>query len=131
MRNVVQRLATLHLGINDPERVLEEGRQTPAGEVAVLVDGAGEYRATVLAEPGGVVGAAPEKRNAIGSAADDHGPSLARSWSAAIQRWPSMREPILARARVFDKAECCKEACDCRQRCDARGASMRRRSNPP
>src|SRR5512135_3413637 len=73
MAHLVDRLATLNLGIDHADTVFEEGRQIPTGQVAILVDGCRQHRATVLAIPRRVICPAAEERNSIRSPTDDHG----------------------------------------------------------
>src|SRR6185295_1154854 len=73
VRDLVERLAVLDQRVDDAEAVLEEGRQMPAREVAVLVDGGREYRPPMHAGPRGIVRATPEERDAERRATDDHG----------------------------------------------------------
>ena len=66
------RIAGLGFGVNDPIPVGKEGRKIPKGNVAVLVDPAGEDGSAVFSEPAGVVRAPAEKGDAEGGAGDDH-----------------------------------------------------------
>ena len=58
--------------IDDAVTMLEERRQRAHAQIAVLVDRHAEHRATMLADPVGVIGPAAEQRHAEGRPADDH-----------------------------------------------------------
>src|ERR1043165_684254 len=62
----------LLLPINEAMLVIEERRQPPATDVAVLVDRGGENCAAVLAIPLRVIAAPTEERHPERGAADDH-----------------------------------------------------------
>src|SRR6516225_10787568 len=62
----------LDLRIDDAMFVREEGRKLAHEDIAVLVDGCSEHGTSVRLVPSGVVGAAAEKRDAIGRPRDDH-----------------------------------------------------------
>jgi hypothetical protein len=72
MFDLLGRLARFDLAVNDANPVLEKRRQMTAGEPAVFIDRRRQHRAAVDAIPGGIIGAAAEKRDAKRSPADDH-----------------------------------------------------------
>jgi hypothetical protein len=61
MLNRIVSTDVLNLGIGDAAVILEERRQPPTSDVTALVDGGREYRASVLAIPHGIVGAATKE----------------------------------------------------------------------
>src|SRR5262249_15251506 len=62
----------LDLRIDDAMFVREEGWKLAHEDIAVLVDGRSEHGTSVLLVPSRIVGAAAEKRDAIGCPRDDH-----------------------------------------------------------
>ena len=62
-----------NLRVDDTMFVLKERRQMADRDIAVFVDGRGQYGASILAEPFWIIGSAPEKRNPVWCLADDHG----------------------------------------------------------
>jgi hypothetical protein len=61
-----------YFGIHHLRRVLKEGREIPAGQVAILVDCGGQNAPAVLTIPYGIVGTASEEGNAERGSANDH-----------------------------------------------------------
>src|ERR1051325_1024986 len=58
MCDLVDRLASLDFRPNDPKPVIKERRQITTSKIAILINARCQYRAAVLAIPGGVVGPA-------------------------------------------------------------------------
>jgi hypothetical protein len=73
MRDLINGLTILNLRIDYTEPVLKERREVAARQVAVLIYGGSEHRATVLTIPGRIVSSTTEERDAKGCSADDHG----------------------------------------------------------
>jgi len=70
--DVLDALDVFDDGIDNPGFVFEEGREPAAGEIAVAGDGGGKHGPAVPAVPGGIIGAAAEKRDPVGRARNDH-----------------------------------------------------------
>ena len=70
--NLVVPADILDFGIGNTAVILKKRRQPAAGDVAVLVDRGGQYRAPVLAVPNGVVSTPAKKRNPEWSAGRNH-----------------------------------------------------------
>jgi hypothetical protein len=51
----------LDFGIGDAAVVIKKGREPSTGYIAALVDGCGQYGATILTVPDRIVGTAPEE----------------------------------------------------------------------
>jgi hypothetical protein len=64
--------ARFDMAIHNTPTMLEERRQMSASEIAIFIDRRGEDSAAMSAIPRGIVGAAAEEGEAIGSATDDH-----------------------------------------------------------
>ncbi len=56
----------------NPAFMLKEGRQIPTADIAILVNGYGQNRTTVLAEPYGIVSPSTKKRYAKRCSTNDH-----------------------------------------------------------
>jgi hypothetical protein len=65
-------LYVLNVGINDAVLVLEERGQTPAGNVAILVDGRCENGAAMFPKPSGIVSATAKEGNSERGTRDNH-----------------------------------------------------------
>src|SRR5262249_33908602 len=72
MANFVGGLARFDLSVNNAEAMFEKRRQVPASQITVFVDAGGKNGAAVLAIPGWIISAPAEKRDAKGSAANNH-----------------------------------------------------------
>src|ERR1700688_126839 len=88
MLDLIDAVRRVDLGIDDARLILEERRQPPYRDVAILVDGGADNRATVLAEPRWIIGATAEQRNAKRGAADYHAASTILRRSLCRVIWP-------------------------------------------
>src|SRR5882724_12475777 len=62
----------LNLRIRDSAVVIEKGREPPAGDVTVFVDGRRQNSSSVFLIPNRIIGASTEKRNAQWGASNNH-----------------------------------------------------------
>src|SRR5262245_27108682 len=98
VRNFVDGVAILHLGVNNTISVLKEGRQITAGDIAVLVDRGGQYSAAVLTIPSGIVCAASEERDSKWRPAHNHNailPGRSRFTLAHLSPMVTLQTPSL------------------------------------
>jgi hypothetical protein len=72
MAYIVDVLAILDLGINDPEAMLKKRRKITAGQITIFINRGSQNLAPMGAIPSGIVSPASEKRNPKRRPTDDH-----------------------------------------------------------
>src|SRR3989338_4552257 len=78
MLDLVMRDDRFNFGVHNATLMLKERWEPPTRDIAVLVDGRGEHRPAMFPIPDGIIGSAPEERDAKWRAANNH-PTLACS----------------------------------------------------